>query len=67
MVFEVQAGGCVTNMRVVTVVVLLGLTFGQDAGSRRTNPLGPELSRRTDPLGAELSRRTPQTGGKLLR
>lgn len=54
-------------MRVVTVVVLLGLMFGQDAGSRRTDPLGPELSRRTDLLGPELPRRTPQTGGKLWR
>lgn len=53
-------------MRVVTVVVLLGLMFGQEAGSRRTDPLGAELSRRTDPLGPELSR-TPQTGGKLRR
>lgn len=67
MVFELQTGGCVTNMRGATVVVLLGLMFGQDAGGRRTDPLGPEPSRRTDPLGPELSRRTPQAGGRLLR
>lgn len=68
MVFEFPGCGCVTNMRVVTVVVLLlGLMFSQDAGSSRSDPLGPGLSRRTDPLGPGLSGRTPETGGKLPR
>lgn len=67
MVSELPGLGFVTNMRVVTVVVVLGLMFSQDAGGSRIELLGPGVFRGTYELRPELSSRTPKTGGKLLR